>query len=189
MEQRKIKKIKKRGDFYVTKVDVKKSVIHGVYFDKKYERLVKLRDRQAYVWFSIFAILETLLRPYIFEIVLGLSVVIVLANLAFHFLFIGREKKEHIQVLNSELYDVVDKKHRAWRQTFTMAIVFVCLARLIIFIQPGSFSDFNVTTVYCISLVVSFFTIIVWLYYGGLKNQLKLTNDKVKKKHAKKINA
>lgn len=176
------RKIKKIGDFYVTKVRVNEHQIHGIYFDKKYERLIKLKDRQAYIWFMLFAILETVLRSYIFEIVIALTALIIIANLAFYIFFIKRENITVIQLADHELYEVVDKKHRAWRQTFTMALVFVCMARLLLFIQPGVFSDDKVTIIYCISLIVSFFTIIMWIYYGSIKNRMKLNKQYVVKK-------
>lgn len=187
MTQSKTKKIKKIGDFYVTKINAKKNIIIGIYFDKKYEKFIKIKDRQAYLWFTIFAILEGIFRSYIYEIVIWLAIAIFVANVIFHVLFVKREKLVEIVLSENEFYSVVDKKHRAWRQTLTMTLVFVCLARLLLFVQPDVFSDFEITSVYLISLVLSFFSIAFWLYYGGIKNQMKQLFVKPTKKNVKKI--
>lgn len=180
-----VRNIKRAGNFCVIKIIPAKLVIRGIYFDKKYEKLMKLRDRQGTFWFMLFAILEVILRPYIFEIVIGLSIAVLLANMLFYILFLNREEKVDIQLSKRDFYEVVNRKYRAWRQNFTMAITFVCLARLLIFVQQKAFSDFEITAVYCISLAVSFFTIIIWLYYGGIQNQLKRELHIVRKKKRK----
>lgn len=182
MKVKTVKNIKKAGNFYVMKVVPDTQMIRGIYFDKKYVKLMKIKDRQGIFWFMLFAILEVILRPYIFEIVIGLSIAVILVNVLFYILFLNREEKVNIQLSKCEFYDAVDKKHRAWRQNFTMAVTFVCLARLLIFVQPGTFSDIEITAVYCVSLAVSFFTIIIWLYYGGIRNQLKRELCIVRKK-------
>ncbi|MEG0528526.1 MAG: hypothetical protein RR531_13520, partial [Longicatena sp.] len=116
MEKNNTTKIKKRGNFYVTKIIPSTFTIRGVYFDTKYEKMMKIKDRQTYVWFSIFAVLEGLLRPYIFEIVLGLGISIVIANVLFYFMFINTKERVNIKLQESEFYEVAKKKHKVWQQ-------------------------------------------------------------------------
>lgn len=186
METNHVKKIRKRGDFYVIRVNMDKKSIHGIYFDPRYEKLVKLKDRQVYLWFCMFTILETLLRTYIFEIVIGMLALMIVTNILFHILFVNREERVDILVNNMDLYDVLSKKHKSWQKAFTMTLIFVCLTRLIIFVQPGVVSDERITMIYIISLLLSLITITFWIYYGKMKNTLSQPHIKKRKKNVTK---
>ncbi|MEG0469200.1 MAG: hypothetical protein RR562_04745 [Longicatena sp.] len=191
MEKNNTTKIKKRGNFYVTKIIPSTFTIRGVYFDTKYEKMMKIKDRQTYVWFSIFAVLEGLLRPYIFEIVLGLGISIVIANVLFYFMFINTKERVNIKLQESEFYEVAKKKHKVWQQALTMSLVFVCLTRLIIFVQPGVVSSERVMIVYGMALTLCLLCISFWIYYGKIKNmnphQIKKTRKKKVTKKQKKM--